>query len=77
MVVHRRKAFADCLRNYKIFIDGSQVGKIKNGETWSVEVPDGKHTLRLKIDWCGSEELTFDSAGEFECQANTGGHVPL
>ncbi len=24
-------------------------------------IPSGLHTIRLAVDWCGSDELTFDA----------------
>ncbi|MCQ2478887.1 MAG: hypothetical protein MJ091_06780 [Clostridia bacterium] len=50
---------SDALRAYKIFIDGKEVESIKSGETKTVNLPEGLHTMQLKIDWCSSREVTF------------------
>jgi hypothetical protein len=50
----------DRLREYRIFIDGQQVGDIKPGETEVFTLPPGRHELRLKIDWGSSEKLQVD-----------------
>lgn len=50
---------SDALRAYKVFIDGAEVESIKSGETKSINLPEGLHTLQLKIDWCSSREVSF------------------
>ncbi|MGE0632829.1 MAG: hypothetical protein AB7O96_10490 [Pseudobdellovibrionaceae bacterium] len=70
VVLARKCAFGDRLRSYKIFLDGLEVGKIRNGQTWRADCVDGQHTLQLKIDWCSSPELSFETNGDFECQSS-------
>jgi hypothetical protein len=45
-------------RRYVVLIDGEVVGKIKQGATADFAVEPGGHSLRLKIDWMGSDEIT-------------------
>lgn len=63
------------MRHYTIVLDGAEVGKIGNGETQSLSLPPGAHTLQLKIDWVGSSENRFiATAGEtisFSCRPTT------
>jgi hypothetical protein len=48
-------------RDYKIFIDGQQVGTIANGETKEFTTTSGMHTIAAKIDWCISPDLTVNA----------------
>ncbi len=43
----------------KVFIDGVEVDRIKQGTTIQIEVPPGEHELRMKIDWCSSRPMLF------------------
>ena len=47
----------DRLRNYVVYINDQQVGKIKNGEEKKIKVDNGTHNVHLKIDWEGSNKL--------------------
>lgn len=70
-----RSGWRDRAQKYTILLDGEAVGVIANGETRSIPVSEGEHTLRLKIDWTGSSEQRFvASAGEtiaFTCRTDT------
>lgn len=46
-------------------IDGKKIGTIANGESQTIDVPAGSHTLHFKIDWTRSPVETFEvAAGE-------------
>ena len=49
-------------RGYKIFIDGTHWGNIKNGETkeFEIEIGNGSHFVYATIDWCRSKELLVE-----------------
>src|SRR5256885_662848 len=67
----QRRKDADSLRAYKIKLDGVVVGSVRARESVTVPVAPGRHSLVLLIDWCGSEQIDFESQpGEhlcFEC----------
>jgi hypothetical protein len=44
-------------RAYKVLIDGVQAGAVRHGETFVASVDPGTHSVRLKIDWTGSQEV--------------------
>ena len=58
--ITREKEFMNVWRNYRIYIDGVEVGTIANGKTKEFELHQGFHRIKSKIDWCGSQELSFD-----------------
>ncbi len=47
------------MRSFSVILDGNSVTSIKSGETIHIPLTPGEHTIRLKVDWCRSEELTF------------------
>ncbi|MFI4882495.1 MAG: hypothetical protein ACIAQU_07920 [Phycisphaerales bacterium JB064] len=73
--IERPSRWADCVRKYKIVLDGREVGRIGNGQTVELDAGPGPHELRLAIDWCGSPSIAFEvspanAQGEpivFEC----------
>lgn len=60
VTITRSNEYLNRFRSIYVYIDGQKVGKVFNGETVSYEVPKGRHTVRAKIDWCGSKELILD-----------------
>ena len=52
--------WGDRVRRYVILVDDLQIGEISDGETKTIDIEPGHHTLRLKIDWTGSEDVLFD-----------------
>lgn len=74
--IKRDSGYADRIRAYKVVLDGKVVGEIKNGQKLDFDVAPGKHRLNLKIDWCRSNIVEFEMAGntiEFECGSNLRG----
>lgn len=71
IVISRKSTYADGERDYRVLIDGQEIGRLANGNTKSFPVIAGTHTLRLKIDWAGSREIRFDAdagqAVKFDC----------
>jgi len=73
IIIKRGTGYADRFRAYKVFLDWTEIGDIRQGESKQFPVQQGKHVLQLKIDWCTSEALMFDLADKtitFECGSN-------
>ena len=47
------------MRDIGIYLDGEKIGVIGNGEPKAFEIEPSEHSLKSKIDRCGSEALTF------------------
>lgn len=60
--VKRKSQYTGSLSKFKIIIDGSLAGKIKDGETSEYRVVPGRHTVYVKLswDWTRSRILTLD-----------------
>jgi hypothetical protein len=48
------------LRRHDLLLDDKLVQRIKKDEIVELEVSAGTHTLKGRIDWCTSNEFTFD-----------------
>lgn len=75
LVIHRKKAlWQDRARDYRVFVDGVQLGHVENGSVCTVSVEPGMRNVQLRIDWCESKDLHVDiSHGEsvqLECGPN-------
>ena len=81
ITISRDSGWADRLRAYKVKLDHSQIGTIDNGGSRTFSVEPGSHELVLKIDWCGSNTVTFDvpenGSVHFECGSNLRGFALL
>lgn len=80
LTIVRNSTVADGTRAYKVVLDGVVVGKVKNGETVEFALTPGKHVLHLKIDWCRSDIVEFDSAEgneRYVCGALVAGLIPM
>jgi hypothetical protein len=58
--LERPTAYVDKLRAYKVMVDGTEVGTIKQGTTEAFTVVPGSHEVQLKLDWALSPPLTVD-----------------
>jgi hypothetical protein len=56
--------YRDRTRADNLFVDGEHAGKVRQGETASVEVAAGAHTVELRVDWGRSEALQTDVADD-------------
>jgi hypothetical protein len=75
VIVRRQKAFRqDRLRNYRVYVDGTEVTKVANGMEARIPVSAGEHWVILRIDWCRSNPVKIQlQAGEvaiLECGPN-------
>lgn len=64
IIITRNQEWNNKLRQIGIYVDGIKIGTIGNGEVKTFEIPEGNHSLKAKIDWCGSREIDFSVAGE-------------
>ncbi|NVO85225.1 hypothetical protein [Hymenobacter terrestris] len=58
--VKREKEYAGMLVNYKVIIDGIEVGSVANGQAVEFIVEPGTHSLDSSVSWCGSLKLPFE-----------------
>ena len=59
LILQRERDFGDFFRKYRIYINGHERGRISRGGTFECELEPGAHTMHLKIDWCGSNSVSF------------------
>ena len=67
----------DRARAYAIEIDGETVGKIKRGESVSVEIGPGSHAVRAAIDWCSSPTVIVQGDRDERLTCAPGGNAFL
>jgi hypothetical protein len=60
LTVRRDEGWADCLRRYRIILDGVEIGQLGEGEELCQEIGDGQHVIEARIDWAGSQPLRFE-----------------
>jgi hypothetical protein len=61
-VERQARGWADLLRRYTVVLDGTEVGRIKRGESITLEADPGHHELHLRIDWARSPSLELNLA---------------
>lgn len=54
------RGYPDRLRAYQILLDGKVAGRVKRGESVTVETEPGHHELHFSIDWARSPSLELD-----------------
>ncbi|HKI20232.1 MAG TPA: hypothetical protein VKA15_20245 [Isosphaeraceae bacterium] len=60
LIVTRLQHSAEGRREYRILIDGNQVGSIGPGQTVQFDLPPGHHELTARIGWCGSQRVGIE-----------------
>lgn len=77
LTIVRDSGYADRVRKYKVVIDGAVAGFISSGETKEFAVSPGRHSLYMKIDWCGSKPVEFTATDQdkltFQAKSNLRG----
>jgi hypothetical protein len=61
LTIARDNGYADVLRDYLVMLDDQEIGRLANGNSQTFSIPPGAHTLRVKIDWCGSSTVEFNA----------------
>src|SRR4051812_5313890 len=81
LIVTRPRQYADSLRRYRIIVDDREVGRLKVGEEFRVELPEGEHRMVARIDWGRSNHLSFGvkagRATEIEVGSNARGWLVI
>jgi hypothetical protein len=57
LIITRTSEFNNLTREFRIFLNGKEIGTISSGDTEEFDIPEGNHNLCAKIDWCGSENF--------------------
>ncbi|WP_223070432.1 hypothetical protein [Paenibacillus caui] len=55
----RLSQFVNKLRDFKIIINDSEVGIIKDGDIKEISLEPSEYEIYLKIDWCRSNKYRF------------------
>ncbi|MEO2281030.1 hypothetical protein [Pseudoalteromonas pernae] len=57
--ITRPKQYQDKFRDYYLWVDDKEVGKIKPNSTAIYCIPDSAQKIRFTIDWCSSPEFAL------------------
>lgn len=60
LIIKRTSEWYNKMRDFKIYVDQSKIGRVENGETVEFELEAGIHKLNTKIDWCSSKTIEFE-----------------
>ncbi len=58
--IRRKSQAAGRFRKYRIFIDGKLGASVKNGETVSLLLHEGRHEIQARLDWYRSRKLPVE-----------------
>ncbi|MBN4071946.1 hypothetical protein JYT83_00860 [bacterium AH-315-F18] len=64
LTVLRDNGWTDKIRNYRILVDGIEIGSLGEGAKLKHPISEGPHVIEAKIDWCGSHPLEFSTTTE-------------
>lgn len=73
--VYRGTSYADRSRAYIVVLDGTEVGRIRAGESFAMTVSPGEHQVFLKIDWCRSNMYEFVAQAGSDVTLNCGSNL--
>jgi hypothetical protein len=77
ITLRRKTSYLDRLRSYKVKLDGGVIGSVRANQSMTLPISPGRHSIVLRIDWCGSKQVDFEiHQGEhvfFECGSNLAG----
>lgn len=61
LTIQRDRGWADKIRNYRIILDGIEIGQLEEGGKLHEHITEGSHLIEARIDWCGSQPLRIDA----------------
>ncbi|MGG9970374.1 hypothetical protein ACQ33O_01165 [Ferruginibacter sp. SUN002] len=62
--IQRSNELINRFRDYRIYLDGKELGVIANGQNKEFEIESGSHEMISKIDWASSNVVAFDIKDE-------------
>jgi hypothetical protein len=57
IILTRPRQWFNQTRTFRIWIDGNEMGSIRNGSSETVMVDPGNHSLQCRLAWYGSPEI--------------------
>jgi hypothetical protein len=68
IIVQRKSAFVACARSVRIIVDQQEVGSVKNGKTFTHELPAGPHTIGVSLGMAQGPKSNIDLREGEACQ---------
>ncbi|SFT82230.1 hypothetical protein SAMN05216474_2555 [Lishizhenia tianjinensis] len=57
LIINRSSAWANKLRDIKIYLDDVEITQIADGCSQTLNLPPGDYVVHAKIDWCSSKRV--------------------
>ena len=57
IILARPREWFNQTRSFRIWIDGNEIGEIRNGSSETVMLEPGTHILQCRLAWYGSQEI--------------------
>ena len=67
--VSRDSGYADRVRDYRVMLDGAEIGRIGNGGEKSFEIAPGHHQLVIKVDYSAPSASPLAHRSRPPCRA--------
>ncbi len=62
--IRRAENYFGSARRLIIYVDGAKVAKLRLHDVVSLELPNGKHTVRARMDWVTCRALSVEVSDE-------------
>ena len=59
IIINRKSQWMNRMRDFKVFVDDQEAGKVKNGNSEEIVVEEGVHVVYLKFRFYRSASLTI------------------
>ena len=76
LTINRTSEYVNGMRKIKIFLDNRELISVLDGESVSIDIPDGSHEIYAQIDWAKTKMISFNTTKEewvFELGSNIRG----
>ena len=60
LFIKRNSEWANRFRSFDLVLNGNIIAEIKDDQLLTLELPKGSYQLKAKVDWCGSNLLSFE-----------------
>ena len=74
LIINRSSAWANKLRDIKIFLDDVEVAQIADGCSQTLNLPPGDYEIHAKVDWCCSKQIAVSLKEGDQKEINLSGY---
>lgn len=75
VIIQRKPSFSNSTAKYSVYLNGEKAATLSEGERAELNVPDGSHSLQVKLNISESNIITFETNDQQPIHFETGSNI--